>query len=140
MAEPAPPYPTITPSLLYHDAPAAIDWLERAFGFRRHLVVPGPGNSIAHAQLTFGHGMVMLGSAESFSHPEMMTSVRAAGGIGTQAVCVRVDDVDGHHDRAVAAGAVVTLPLQDVPYGGRAYSCRDPEGHVWHFGSYDPWA
>ncbi|WP_292998411.1 VOC family protein [Nevskia sp.] len=134
------PYPTLTPSLLYHDAPAAIAWLERAFGFAPHLVVPGDApNTIAHAQLTFGNGMVMLGSAEILNHPGMMQSVRAAGGIGTQAVCVYVENVDAAHDRAVAAGAVITLALQDVHYGGRAFSCRDPEGHVWHFGSYDPW-
>ncbi len=136
----AAPHPTVTPSMLYHDAPAAIVWLEKAFGFKPHLVVPHDDGSIAHCQMTFGHGMVMLSSAEHCPHPEMITSVRAVGGVGTQSVCLFVDDVDGHHDRALAAGAVITFSLRDVDYGGRAFSCRDPEGHVWHFGSYDPWA
>ncbi|MDH4457192.1 MAG: VOC family protein [Nevskia sp.] len=134
------PHPTVTPSMLYHDAPRAIAWLEQAFGFTPHLIVPNDDGTIAHCQMCFGHGMVMLSSAENNAHSEMITSVRAAGGIGTQSVCLYVEDVDGHHARALAAGAVITLPLQDVPYGGRAFSCRDPEGHVWHFGSYDPWA
>lgn len=134
------PYPTVTPSMLYHDAQQAIAWLERAFGFEPHLIVPNDDGTIAHCQMRFGLGMVMLSSAERDAYPEMITSVRAAGGVGTQSVCLHVEDVDGHHARALAAGAVITLPLQDVPYGGRAFSCRDPEGHVWHFGSYDPWA
>jgi len=53
---------------------------------------------------------------------------------------VIVDDADKHCARAVAAGAEILLPLEDADYGGRGYSCRDPEGHVWNFGTYDPWA
>ena len=129
----------ITPSMLYHDAPAAIDWLCRAFGFERHLVVQD-GDTVRHAQLSFDGGMIMLGSAEWTGGPELMVSPRELGGVGTQAVCVRIDDADLHHARAVAEGAEVVLPLYDADYGGRGYSCRDPEGHVWHFGTYDPWA
>ncbi len=51
---------TISPGLRYTDAPAAVEWLCRAFGFEKHLVVPGEGETIAHAQLTFGNGMIML--------------------------------------------------------------------------------
>ncbi|MGI9336818.1 MAG: VOC family protein, partial [Gammaproteobacteria bacterium] len=58
---------TIIPTLRYRDAPAAIDWLCEAFGFEKHLVVPGANGTIAHAQLVFGNGMIMLGSA---SHDE----------------------------------------------------------------------
>lgn len=129
----------ITPSMLYHDAPAAIDWLCRAFGFSRHLVVQD-GETVQHAQLVFDGGMIMLGSAERSGKPTMMASPRQVGGMGTQAVCVRVDDADAHHAVAVAEGAEIVLPLMDADYGGRGYSCRDPEGHVWHFGTYDPWA
>ena len=51
-----------------------------------------------------------------------------------------VADADAHHARAVAAGARVVYPLKDEDYGGRGYSCLDPEGHLWNFGTYDPWA
>jgi len=53
---------TIIPGMRYSNAPAAIEWLCNAFGFEKHLVVPGDNNTIAHAQLTFGGGMMMLGS------------------------------------------------------------------------------
>jgi len=38
-----------------------------------------------------------------------------------------------------AAGAEVVIEIKDEDYGGRGCSCRDPEGNVWSFGSYDPW-
>ena len=62
------------------------------------------------------------------------------GGVGTQSPYIIVEDVDAHYARAVAAGAEIVMDIKDEDYGGRGYSCRDPEGHVWNFGSYDPWA
>lgn len=56
-----------------------------------------------------------------------------------QVVCVRVQDADAHHAQAFAEGAEIVEPLEDKPYDGRGYSCRDPEGHVWNFGTYHPW-
>ncbi len=129
--------------LRYHDAPAAIDWLCRALGFERHLVVPGEeeGN-IAHAQLRFGNGMIMLGTANRHSggFDELMTTPRDIGGRNTQSAYVVVEDIDVHYIRAIAAGAEIVMPLEDKDYGGRGYSCRDLEGHVWSFGDYDPLA
>jgi uncharacterized glyoxalase superfamily protein PhnB len=61
-------------------------------------------------------------------------------GAVTQSAYVIVTDADAHHARATAAGAVVVMPLKTEDYGGRGYSCRDPEGHLWNFGTYDPWA
>ena len=56
---------TIIPSLRYRDALAAIDWLCRAFGFEKHAVYAGDGGVVHHAQLTFGNGMIMLGSVDN---------------------------------------------------------------------------
>jgi uncharacterized glyoxalase superfamily protein PhnB len=128
--------------LRYQDAPKAIDWLSRAFGFERHLVVPGENESIAHAQLRFGNGMIMLGSAGKHGggYDELVQTVAEAGGRGTQGIYVIVDDVDAHCVRARAAGAEIVMPPKDEDYGGRGYTCRDLEGNVWSFGSYDPWA
>jgi uncharacterized glyoxalase superfamily protein PhnB len=135
---------TVIPGLRYRDAPAAIEWLCRAFGFERRLVVPGEtAGTIAHAQLAFRSGMVMLGSADSHGGNAFDRLVRPPadlGGRGSQGVYVVVEDADTHHARAVAAGAEIVLDLVDQPYGGRGYTCRDPEGHVWSFGTYDPWA
>ncbi|MBX3026209.1 VOC family protein [bacterium] len=128
---------SIIPTLRYRDAAAAIDWLCRAFGFERHLVVPGEHGTIAHAQLTFGRGMIMLGSARDDAFGRLQRP--PAGGVTTQSPYIIVADADAHHARAVAAGAEVVYPLTDEDYGGRGYSCRDPEGHLWSFGTYNPW-
>jgi uncharacterized glyoxalase superfamily protein PhnB len=128
----------IIPTLRYRDAAAAIDWLCRAFGFERHLVVPGEGGTIAHAQLTFGNGMIMLGSARDDAFGRLQRTPAEVGGVGTESPYIIVADADAHHARAVAAGAEVVYPLKDE-HGGRGYSCRDPEGHLWNFGTYDPW-
>ena len=129
---------SIIPTLRYRDAVAAIDWLCRAFGFARHLVVPGEQGSIAHAQLTCGNGMIMLGSARDDAFGQLQKPP-LAGGVATQSPYIIVADADAHHARAVAAGARVVYPLTDQDYGGRSYSCLDPEGHLWNFGTYDPW-
>ena len=134
-------WPRISSSVFYDDASAAIDWLCRAFGFERHLVVPGEGDTIAHAQLTFGRGMIMLGSSGTHGgFDELVKAPGELGGVGTQSLYVIVDDADAHLARARAAGAEIVLDIEDKDYGGRGYTCRDPEGHVWSFGTYDPWA
>ena len=131
---------TIIPALRYRDARAAIDWLCDAFGFERQLVVPGEGQSIAHAQLGFGNGMIMLGSARDDEFGRLVKTPAELGGAGTQSAYVIVEDADAHYARATGAGAEIVIEIKDEDYGGRGYSCRDPEGHVWTFGTYDPWA
>ena len=129
---------TTIPTMRYRDAPAAINWLCRAFGFERHLVIPGPDGAVAHAELRLGTGLVMLGSHGSGEFDILMATPGDAGGRCTQSVYVVVADVDVHHDHAAGAGAEIIMPPRDQDFGGRSYICRDPEGHVWSFGSYDP--
>jgi uncharacterized glyoxalase superfamily protein PhnB len=124
----------------YRNAPAAIDWLCKAFGFSKHLVVPGDNNTIAHAQLTFGNGMIMLGSVNEGEFGRLMKQPDQIGGCVTQSAYVVTMDPDAHYARAKAAGAEILMEIRDNDYGGRGYSCRDLEGHLWSFGSYDPWA
>ena len=131
---------TIVPSLRYRDAPAAIEWLCEAFGFEKHLVVPGEDGTITHAQLVFGNGMIMLGSARDDAFGRIQKPLDTPDSPVSKSAYVIVDDVDAHHARAVAAGARVVMAPEDQDYGGRLYSCRDPEGNLWNFGSYDPWA
>ena len=126
-------HPNVFPCVKYRDALAAIDWLDRAFGFAPKLVVPGDAGTVAHAELRNGAGMIMCGSAGA-PDPANPWSAEAFG------VYVRVDDVDAHHARAAAAGAeIVRLPA-DTGYGAREYSARDLEGRLWSFGTYDPYA
>lgn len=123
------------PILRYHDPKAAIDFLIAAFGFTLHATHEGPDGSIAHAELRFGEDMIMLGGFD----PELAAKGRTISG-GASSLYASVRYVDGHHDKAAAAGAVITRPPQDMPHGSREYSCRDLEGYEWHFGTYDPLA
>ena len=130
---------TVIPAMRYRDANAAIEWLCKAFGLEKHLVVPGENGTVAHAQLSFGNGMVMLGSARDDEFGRRVKPPRETGGIGTQSAYVIVEDADAHYARAKAAGAEIVMEVEDQDYGGRLYACRDPEGHLWSFGTYDPW-
>ena len=128
----------VIPTMRYRDAPAAIDWLCRVLGFSRHLVVPDGDGIVAHSQLTLGDGMIMLGSERDDAHGRLM-KVPGPDGANTQSACIVVDDPHAVHERAVAAGADIVSPLEHPEYGGVFFACRDPEGHVWNIGSYDPW-
>jgi uncharacterized glyoxalase superfamily protein PhnB len=124
--------PNVFPVLQYRDAPAALEWLSEAFGFQKIFATPGPDGTIVHAEMSFGSGVIMLGSAgEDLERPD---DWRAA----PQSVYVAVEEVDAHHDRAKAAGAEITRELENLDYGSREYSARDLEGHHWHFGTYRP--
>ena len=127
--------PSIVPCLSYRDAPAAIAWLTEAFGFTEVMVVPGPDDTIAHAQLAFDGGMVMVGSLRD-DELKMQTPCDL-GGV-TQSIYIVVEDADAHYARTVEAGAEIVRELEDTPYGSRDYSARDPEGHLWNFGTYRP--
>ena len=127
--------PAIVPCLSYRDAPAAIAWLKEAFGFTENMIVPGPDGTIAHAQLAFGSGLIMVGSQRD---DELAMRIPCDLGGVTQSIYIVIEDADAHHDRAAAAGAEIVRELQDTPYGSRDYSARDPEGHLWNFGTYRP--
>ena len=131
---------SVIPALRYRDAAAAVEWLCKAFGFEKRLVVPGDDGNVVHAQLVFGNGMVMLGSGRDGDYSDAVRPPADAGGVPSQGPYIVVADADAHHARAAAAGAEIVEKLADADYGGRGYSCRDPEGHVWSFGTYDPWA
>ena len=127
----------IIPALRYRNGAAAIDWLCAAFGFERKMVVPADGGRVAHAELTLGNGMIMLGDVET--EYGRLVAAPEKGRPVTQGIYVVVDDADAHYARAKAAGAEIVIDVKTQDYGGRDYTARDLEGHVWTFGSYDPW-
>jgi uncharacterized glyoxalase superfamily protein PhnB len=129
----------VIPCLRYRDAPAAIDWLVKVFGFEKHLVVPNKSGGIEHAQLSLGGGMIMLGSVADTPFNDLMKQPDEIGGAETQSAYLVVADADRAHAAVLAAGGKVVIPIKDEDYGGRGFSCRDLEGHVWNVGSYDPW-
>ena len=130
---------TVIPCLRYRNAAAAIEWLCETFGFEKGLVVPGDGDEIAHAQLTHSEGMVMLGSATDTEFGRLMKQPDEIGGAETQTAYVVVSDADSIYERAKAAGARIAIEVRDEDYGGRGFSCYDLEGHLWNFGTYNPW-
>jgi uncharacterized glyoxalase superfamily protein PhnB len=117
------------PSLRYRDPAAALDWLERAFGFERVAAHEDGDGTIVHAEMRWGDSMVMFGAARGDGFGEHV------GQGWTYATCT---DPDGLFERATAAGAEVVRPLTDQDYGSRDFSVRDPEGNLWSFGTYEP--
>jgi len=130
---------TIIPCLRYRDAPAAIDWLCETFGMDRHLVVPNPDGTIAHAQLTLGHGMIMLGSVNSGEMAKWSKQPDEVGGAETQSPYMVVADADAVYAKVKSVGAKIVREIQDEDYGGRGFACLDLEGHLWYVGTYQPW-
>jgi uncharacterized glyoxalase superfamily protein PhnB len=127
----------IFPALRYRDANAAIEWLQRAFGFVEKAAYRGADGTVNHAELALGAGVVMLGQAR----PDGWLGGRAPDArASTVSIYVVVDDPDAHHEHAQTAGAEIVRELTDEDYGSREYSARDLEGNLWSFGTYDPFA
>jgi uncharacterized glyoxalase superfamily protein PhnB len=135
-------WPRISSSIFYDDAAAAISYICRTFGFEVRLRVDGEGGRIEHSELTFGDGLVMVGSAGGKpahrKQPLPAASPRSIGGHNTQTLCVIVDDVDAHFRVAQAAGAKIIDEPTTTDYGeeywaDRTYRVEDPEGHHWWF-------
>jgi len=117
--------PNIFPFMRFRDADAGMEWLSRAFGFEQQVAYRSDDNAIQHAQMSLGPGIVMLGQGD----PEHRLS---------QGIYIAVDDVDAHYERAKAAGAEIVREIADTDYESREYTARDPEGHLWSFGTYHP--
>jgi len=130
---------SVVPVMRYRDLPAAIDWLCKAFGFAKHRVTAGTDNTIMFAQLTFGKAMVMVGPVRASAFDNLLKQPDEIGGAETQVCYFHVADAHAHCAQAKAAGAEIIFNIEDEINGGRSYSCRDPEGHLWNFGTYDPW-
>jgi len=105
----------IFPYIFYHDVPAALEWLTRAFGFKEEMRTTPPDGGM-HAEMSLGDQRIMMGESAT----------------ATMGVFVYLDDVDGHHARARAAGAEIVNAPHDEPWG-RTYSARDLDGHPWFF-------
>jgi uncharacterized glyoxalase superfamily protein PhnB len=120
---------SIHPVLHYRDLAKAGAFLGEAFGFVEHAAHRGPDDEVVFVETTFDGCTIGLGKSPDDGGPF---------DIGATAVYVAVDDPDGIHDRAVAAGAEIVMGLTDQDYGSRDFAARDPEGNVWCFGTYRP--
>lgn len=123
----------VIPAFRFRDAHAAIAFLTDALGFERHAVHDDGSGGVGHAELRFGDGMVMLGSARE-------EGAELHGDLGACSTYLVADDdaLDAAYERARAAGAEVLRELQSEDYGGRGFTVADPEGNRWTLGSYRP--
>jgi uncharacterized glyoxalase superfamily protein PhnB len=120
-------YHTATPYLVCRRAGNAIDFYKSAFGAKEKFRMPGPDGSVAHAEIQIGDSVIMLGEEaidRGAKSPETL------GGSGTS-VMLYVKDVDAFANKALAAGATVVMPLQDMFWGDRYGRIKDPFGHEW---------
>lgn len=128
-------WPRLSPSLYYDDPHAAIDFLERAFGFSTRIKVVGDDGTVEHSELVYGSAVIMVSDAGRRSES---ASPRTFDGRSTASFFLYVDDADAHCARARAAGATIVSEPKDSDYGpehwaDRGYGARDPEGHHWWF-------
>lgn len=131
---------SIVPCMSYRDAASAIQWLCDTFGFEKQAVYEGKDGTVEHAQLTFGNGMIMCGTKRDTPYGRHIKQPDEIGGCETQAAYLIVTDADALYERAKEAGAEILLEIKTEDYGGRGFTCRDREGHIWNFGTYDPWS
>lgn len=123
--------PSFSSAVFCRDPRVALEWLERAFGFTRSLVVGDAQGRVAHAEMSFGDGVVMIGTG---GWSDFAVSASLLDGKNTQCVHVQLEsDIDAHCERARAAGAVILQAPADQFYGDRTYRACDPERHVWTF-------
>lgn len=119
--------PVVT-CLRYRNASAAIEWLVHAFGFEAQRIVPGPADTIVHAQLTLGSGMIMLASVTDTPFSRYMKQPDEVGGVETQSVYLVVADPDQAYRDAQAAGAEILIDIADADYGGRGFRAATRRG------------
>ena len=141
MKNPPEGWPRISSALFYDDAAKAIAWLCKAFDFEVRLKIEGEGGRIEHSELTYGGGLIMVGSTGGRSDravPLPCRSPRSLDGANTQALCVCVDDAEAHCAKARRAGARIVEEPTTHDYGeeywsDRTYRAEDLEGHHWWF-------
>jgi uncharacterized glyoxalase superfamily protein PhnB len=129
---------SLIPAMRYRDLDAAVAWLCATFDFGKDHVVTAEDGRIVFAQLMFGSNLIMLGPVSDSEIDRFMRQPDEIGGAETQSCYLVVQGIEAHRERAVAAGAEVVVELKDFDHGGKGYSCRDPEGHIWNFGTYSP--
>ncbi len=132
------PAPHLMPLMRYRDLAEAMDWLERAFGFEKQIAVSDNDGEIIYGQMTYRGSLMMMGAVRETDLDKLMRQPDEVGGVETQSCYVVVDDADAHYARALEEGAEILLDLKSDGLGRRGYSCRDPQGHIWNFGTYNP--
>ena len=130
----------IVPVLRYRDASRAINWLCDTWGFEKRVIVEGPDGTIQHAELNLGDAFIMLASTtNSGTYSQFIKQPDELEGKETQSPYLIVENPEKYYDAAKKHGATILLELTKEDYGGSNFTCADPEGHIWNFGSYNPY-
>lgn len=132
------PAPNLMPLMRYRDLAEAMTWLEQAFDFEKQIAVSDSDGAVIYGQMSYRGGLIMMGAVRDTDLDKLMRQPDEVGGIGTQSCYLVIEDADTHYARAQEAGAEIVLELKSDGLGRRGYSCRDPEGHIWNFGTYSP--
>jgi uncharacterized glyoxalase superfamily protein PhnB len=120
------------PALVYRDAMAAFEWLQKAFGFEPAMLITDADGKLAHSEMAYGQdGWIMVGNEWSENHVSPINN----GNRCTQSVHLQITtDIDAHCAHARQAGAEILAEPETQFYGDRSYRARDLEGHIWTFG------
>ena len=113
----------VSPSLIQADAGQTIEFCKKAFGAKLLMKLAGPAGKIVHAEILIGDSIIMLSDA-------MRDAPQPAG------LFLYVLDVDKTFAKAVKAGATVVMPVQDMFWGDRFASVKDPQGNSWGIGTH----
>jgi len=132
------PAPNLMPLMRYRELAEAMSWLERAFDFEKQIAVADGDGAVIYGQMTYRGGLLMLGAIRDTELDKLMRQPDEVGGAETQSCYIVVEDADQHYAKARAAGAEILLDIKSDGLGRRGYSCRDPQGHIWNFGTYSP--
>jgi uncharacterized glyoxalase superfamily protein PhnB len=132
------PAPNLMPLMRYRDLAEAMSWLEQAFDFEKQIAVTDSDGDVIYGQMTYRGGLLMLGAIRDTELDKLMRQPDEVGGAETQSCYLVVEDADAHYAQAREAGAEILLDIKSDGLGRRGYSCRDPQGHIWNFGTYNP--
>lgn len=132
------PAPNLMPLMRYRDLAEAMSWLEDAFEFEKQIAVSDSDGEVIYGQMSYRGSLIMMGAVRDTDLDKLMRQPDEVGGVETQSCYIVVDDADTHYARARDKGAEVVLEIKSDGLGRRGYSCRDPQGHIWNFGTYNP--
>ena len=131
---------TAVPTLRYRNVGEAAKWAATVLGLQGKTVTSNSDDAAVYAEMRFGNSIVIFSGIGVFEFDQLLKQPDEVGGVVTQACYFVIDEVEDHFHHAKSHGADIVLDLTTYHDGGKGYACRDPEGHLWCFGSYDPWA
>ena len=111
-------YNQVMPYLILHNAAGFIDFMQQVFGATEHSRHMTEENTIMHAEIEVGDSVIMIGEASALYPPS------------PSGMFIYVPDADEAYARAIAAGSLSILPIEDKPYG-RTGGVTDPFGNTW---------